>query len=252
MAEPHPGDIMRSLLSELATGAIAGDERALVLEHLVGCAPCRQELTRLTRAADALLAFAPRMEPPPGFESRVLAALDTAPPARPSRRRGGIWHFGLRRGRDTGRRYRATRLLTALAIGATALFGGVALTHWRDQDDRAVADRYRQTLAVANGEFLTAGPLTNAEGLRAGTVFLYQGNPSWLVVTVTAALDDGRYEMLVVDREGDYHPSGYCVIRNHTGTSGYQLPLPVSSVAAIRLRVAGRGDLDLSSGDFSY
>ena len=250
MAEPHPGDIMRSLLSELATGAIAGDERALVLEHLVDCAPCRQELARLTRAADALLGFAPRVEPPPGFESRVLAALGTGapapqPPRRLSRRPGP------RRGGDGRRRHRATRLLTAAAIAVTALTGGAMLTHWRDQDELAIADRYRQTLEIADGEFLTAGPLTNSEGLRAGTVFLYQGKPSWVLVTVTAALADGRYEMLVVDREGDYHPAGYCVIRNHAGTSGYQLPLPVSSVAKIKLRLPGQRALDLSSESFS-
>jgi hypothetical protein len=246
MADSHPGDIMRSLLSELATGAIAGDERALVLEHLVDCGPCRQELARLTRAADALLAFAPQVEPQPGFESRVLASLGTSAPApHPSRRPGP------RRGGGGRRRHRAVRLLTAAAIAVTALTGGAMLTHWRDQDERTIADRYRQTLAVADGEFLTAGPLTNSEGLRAGTVFLYQGKPSWVVVTVTAALADGRYEMLVVDREGDYHPAGYCVVRNHAGTSGYQLPLPVSSVAKIKLRLPGQRALDLSSESFS-
>jgi putative zinc finger protein len=263
MAE-HPGDTMRSLLAEFATGAIAGDERAQVLEHLAFCGSCRQELTRLTRAVDTLLAFAPRMEPPPGFESRVLAALDTGPPAAqqagPARRWGGVWRRAGRSrlgghrgpwGRRDGRRFRATRALTAVVIAATALFAGVAVTHWRDQDERRLADSYRRTLSVANGTFLTASALTTAEGRRAGTVFLYQGNPSWLVVTVTGALADGRYQMLVVDREGDHHPAGWCMIRNRTGTTGYDLPLPAGNVAEVRLRLAGQDDVDLSSGYFS-
>jgi hypothetical protein len=265
MAESNEGDSMRSLLAELATGALAGDERARVLEHLAACAACRQELAELTRAADALLMFAPRVEPPPGFESRVLAALDTeldatagttpdtGPAPRSTRRHGGLHEAEGRRRRGT-RGHRAARLLTAVAVAATALVSGAAVTHWRDQGDRSLAERYRKTLAVADGDFLTAGRLRTAGGARAGTAFLYQGNPSWLVVTVTGALADGRYEMFVVDRGGAPHSAGYCLIKGHTGTAGYRLPIPVGSVAAIRLRPAGKsdlGDFDLSAGDFN-
>src|SRR5258706_10161213 len=72
-----------ALLAELATGAAAGHDRALTLQHVATCTACRQALGELVQVADALLLLAPPTEPPAGFESAVLAGLTRADHTRP-------------------------------------------------------------------------------------------------------------------------------------------------------------------------
>ena len=82
---------LEDLAAELALGTVSGAERAVALDHLAGCAACRDLVDQLARVADNLLLLAPVAEPPPGFESKVLSQLGVAPaPAarvRPLRRR---------------------------------------------------------------------------------------------------------------------------------------------------------------------
>lgn len=63
------------LIPELAIGVAAGDDRAGALGHIARCIRCRSSLEWATAAADAMLLLTPEREPPPGFESRVLAGL---------------------------------------------------------------------------------------------------------------------------------------------------------------------------------
>src|SRR3954464_5811031 len=87
----------RGLASEPALGIADGAERAAALEHLAGCAECRRAVAELSEVTDELLLRAPEHEPPPVFESRVLAQIQPprararvhpAPqPTRPPRRR---------------------------------------------------------------------------------------------------------------------------------------------------------------------
>jgi hypothetical protein len=67
--------------AELAVGTLSGSERGAAVAHLAACPGCRQLAVELTGVADDLLLVAPEVEPPPGFESRVLARLaaDRAP-----------------------------------------------------------------------------------------------------------------------------------------------------------------------------
>jgi hypothetical protein len=69
---------LEALAPELALGVLSGNERGAALVHLAGCEACRARLAELARAADLLLLAAPEVEPPLGFESRVLEALDAA------------------------------------------------------------------------------------------------------------------------------------------------------------------------------
>ncbi|MBQ0906019.1 hypothetical protein [Micromonospora sp. U21] len=215
---------VRGVLPELATGAAAGDDRAWALAHVARCQDCRRELHHLTTTADAVLLLAPSVDPPPQFESSVLARLDAAP-APPPRRR-----FVARR-----------RVVAALAIAVSLLVGGgggALFVQSRTAEDRRLAGQYRQTLAVANGRYLKATTLTTADARPAGTVFLYQGNPSWVLVTITAAPADGPYAAFAVNRAGAMHPIGTCQVTNRTGTYGYQLRLAVAEVSQIRLQSA--------------
>lgn len=75
-------DEARLLAAEAALDLLDGEDRAALLDHVAGCAPCRVELASLAAAADALLLAAPPAEPPPGFEGRVLQRLADRRPAR--------------------------------------------------------------------------------------------------------------------------------------------------------------------------
>jgi hypothetical protein len=62
--------------AELALG-IARDH-AKALAHLERCAGCRAETGQLSAVADGLFDLAPSVEPPTGFETRVLASVGVA------------------------------------------------------------------------------------------------------------------------------------------------------------------------------
>ena len=77
---------LADIAPELALGVLCGRERAEALEHLDGCGGCRQLVNSLSGVTDELLrTFAPSVEPPAGFEARVLAAM--TPPTRVETRR---------------------------------------------------------------------------------------------------------------------------------------------------------------------
>lgn len=248
MPEATACGVVRPLLAELATGAVTGQARAEVLAHVAACAPCRQELAALSRAVDELLLLAPATEPPAGFESAVMSRLGGLP-ARARRRpwrhvpesRGATVSDPRPRRRMPGRAL-APALAVVLALGIAA--GSAALVWWRTADDRNLAAQHRQALEVADGRYLRAAAMTTHSGVRAGTVFLYQGNPSWVLVTIAMAPTDGPYEMVLVSRDGGTYSIGVCQVTAGTGTASYRLNRPVSSIAAVRLTGPGGARLD--------
>ena len=66
----------REVAPEVALGIADGDRRSVALEHLAGCAACRQHLDGLTATLDSLLLVSPEVDPPEGFSDRVLATFD--------------------------------------------------------------------------------------------------------------------------------------------------------------------------------
>jgi hypothetical protein len=170
----------RELIPELAAGVAAGDERARALGHLSGCPECRRELAGTAEVVDELLLLAPEHQPPAGFERAVMARLT---PAAPRRRR------------------RRARLLWAASIAAVAgLAAGTVW--WGTTDDRELASSYRHTLEVAHGHGLSAAPLLAAGGAETGTVFAYQGSPSWVYVTFRSAPPQGHYDVRLLTTDG--------------------------------------------------
>jgi hypothetical protein len=217
---------VQPILAEVAIDAATGHGRALALGHVADCPACRRELDELAEVVDGMLLLAPRREPPAGFESAVLARRpDLGPEQRPAKR----WRFASR--------YRMRLVL--IAGGAVALLLaftlGAGVAHRQAAADRALAERYRQTLAVADGRYLRAARLTGASGGQVGTVFLYQGNPSWLLVTVAAAPADGAYRVTVEYADGQPYQAGVCELAGGSGTAAYRLSVPVSRIQAVRL-----------------
>jgi hypothetical protein len=81
-------DDVAAVVPELALGVLPGDERAAALAHLDHCLACQQLVAVTTGVTDRLVAaLAPTVEPPLGFERRVIGALrDTSAPATAPRR----------------------------------------------------------------------------------------------------------------------------------------------------------------------
>jgi putative zinc finger protein len=190
---------IRDLIPEIAAGVAAGDERARALAHLGDCQECRHELAVTSDLVDEMLTLVPPAEPPAGFEGRVLARLAPEAKVRQVRQAG---RARSPRPRHPGRGRRPTR--TAAWVVATAAAAGLAagVVWWQTAQDRALAASYRHTLAVAHGHGLSAAPLKSGVGAEQGTVFAYQGEPSWLYVTFRSMPQAGHYEACLVTKDG--------------------------------------------------
>ena len=220
---------VRELAPEVALGISTGEEREAVLRHLAGCPACRQLVSELSSVSDDLLLLAPSEDPPPGFRSRVLDAI--APPAKPRR-----LHAFRPSAFTGGRRWAA---VAAAVVLAAALSGGsvFAVT----SNDRQLARNYRAVLSEGQGTAFAAAALQGPRG-RAGTVFGYQGKPSWMVVTVQPSTpDSGPLWVEARTRDGRYLALGTAVLGGGNRAWGGQVPVDIAQVQALRfLRADGQ------------
>jgi hypothetical protein len=209
---------VRDLAPEIALGIADGEERAEALRHLATCADCRRAVEELTEVADELLMLAPTHEPPAGFESRVVEAMGLREPPR------------RRRARWLSPRWLAPRLGPAVATAAVTAVALVAVYH----DDHETAERYRETLAQANGHYFEAKRLTDDVGARAGVAFGYEGSPSWVLITVDPAHRDSVESGELVTKDGRKIPLTTFRLDRH-GSWGGAIPVSLYKVASIRL-----------------
>jgi hypothetical protein len=212
----------RELAPELALGIADGEERARALQHLTRCADCRRYLEELSTTADELLLLAPRQEPPLGFESRVAGAM------RPASR--------------TRRWWRRPAAIAATAAAAAAVGAGAMVLVYHD--DHQLASMYRATLSEANGSYFTASPIQAPGGATVGQAFGYQGDPSWVLVTVaapTGRLPDGRYDCELVGPDGERLGFGSVNVVDGRGSYGHAIGMTLDDVSEIRLLGPGKG-----------
>jgi hypothetical protein len=211
-------DQVRELAPELALGIAEGQERDTALRHLTGCAGCRQLVSELSSVGDELLLLAPASEPPPGFESGVLGRIE-----QPHRRR---WLQPL------APRWRLVAVAASLVL-AVALGGGSVLL--ATAGDRRLADGYQAVLRQGQGSYFAAASLEGPQG-RVGSVFGYQGQPSWVTVTLRPPIPaERRLQVQVVTRDGRYLAAGDAVLGGDHAVWGGQLPVDLSAVHELRL-----------------
>jgi anti-sigma factor RsiW len=205
----------RGVAAELALGIVEGEERGRALEHLAKCPECRRHVEELSEVADGLLLLAPKKEVPVGFESRALAPLRPAP--KPKRRR--FW------------------LVLAPAAAAAA---AVAITLGVVSDDLQLASHYRHTLDEANGREFESYSLRGDGGAPAGTVFSYQGSPSWVLITIDAGHRAGLQSAELVMDDGSQVPLNWFHL-DPSGSSGGAIPVDPHHVSVLRLLPAPGG-----------
>ena len=193
-------------LASLALGTLAGRERARVLEHLKGCVRCAAEVESLSRAGDALLALAPESEPPVGFELRLMERLreETRPSIEPRSRRRAV-------------------LAVAAVLIATLGFGVEALVHAATTSPTSSANpRPLSARLTANGKVL-------------GEVFLTNGSPSWLSMTVDEGSVGGRVRCQVVLTSGAVKTVGTYLLTTGYGAWSMRVDAPANQVRVARL-----------------
>jgi hypothetical protein len=204
----------RQTLPELALGIADGEQRAIALEHLAGCADCWRELEELSAIADDLVALAPEHEPPAGFEARVLERVS----ARQTPKRS--------------LRPRLRRLSFAAAALAGAAAMAIALT-FSYSSDRRLAAQYRAALQGAHGQYFQSARLHARSGRQVGTVFAYQGSPSWLFYVLDGSPANGIYTEQLITRSG--RAITLPPFRLATRSWGITTPIPVRDIARIEL-----------------
>ena len=205
---------VRELAPELALGIASGDERARALEHLASCPQCRAIVQQMSDASDELLLAAPALEPPVGFESRMIER----------------YRSGLRK---------RPRVAMILAAAALLLAAGAGGTYLALRSDVRFADHYREVFAAAQGEYFASSPLYSGDR-PLGQVFAYQGSPSWVFMVLDGANTAQRFEVKLVERNGTEISLGSFKRLPGTTSWGSALPVDLRSVWAVRL-VPDRG-----------
>lgn len=200
---------LEELAAELALGTVSGAERAGALDHLAGCAACRALVEELAGVADRLLLLAPVIEPPPGFESKVLARMGVAPvrELRPARRR------------------RFVVGIAAVALVAAMSTAGAA---WLARDSERPVE-VRTALAADN------------EGRWRCRAVVYGEKPTWLVVSLDRM--DGSNNTYSVEALHTGNPTpvpvGSLTLDQGHGTMARPVDLPAGDLESVRVLDSG-------------
>lgn len=232
-------DSVRDTLAELALGVADAETRATALAHLELCGACRAELRSLADTADALSALTPEVDPPPGFEQRVvsslLAARRGAPLPRPSATRTLARS---RRRAPTGGFPRRAALAVAAAAAVAFAAVGWALS--------AAGGSASPTAAMLTGQLLS--------GQRdIGEVVVVRGHSPWVSVGVHGETGVDWVRCELVEKGGEVVTvgtfplaggTGHWAASAHTGPAQVREALLVDTYTG---RVVAHADLTATS-----
>jgi hypothetical protein len=240
--------------AELALGVLTGRERAQALAHLDHCASCREEVGQLTATGEGLLALLPSVEPPAGFETRVMdrlgltaAAPSPATPASRASRAGWTSRIPLlgrkparpaatspaTPARPPGRTRRALALAAVTLAVVAAGLGGWGL---------------RPGTPAPAATPLSSATLLSASHQAAGKVFLYQGSSRWLYMSVDVPAQNGTVICEVESGNGHITTVGSFQVTDGRGYWGS--PVPVTQGPLTGARLVGPGGTVLATASF--
>jgi anti-sigma factor RsiW len=194
---------VRELAPELALGVLGGPERAEAIMHTNDCARCQAYVLELTEAADALPLLAGELEPPSGFEHRVMSAIDA----------------GQRR---TRRRW----LALVAAVAAAAVIASITLVRIIESDGGSAAAPVAVAMHGGRDRSLAAG-------------WAYVTNGHSVAIAVDYGVDSGSYRVRVKPAGGRQATVGRMAISGEygswTGRSAQTLG-PGSAIALVDSR----------------
>ena len=220
--QPIPHQRYVAELSDLAIGVLDGRERAAVLDHVADCASCSAELEQLTAVVDSLVHVAPEVEPPIGFETRVLNRLQVPPPIPTIHPSIPTIHRGWRRS-----------LLVSAAAAVVALAFGIGWVVHSASGSRVVNAIGSPKGYVAEATLVTPG------GQSTGNVSVYPGyagSPSWLFMTVTTPSWTGSARCAITSTDGTTHTIGsFSIVAGHQASWGAPIPVAAKSVQKAEL-----------------
>jgi anti-sigma factor RsiW len=195
---------VRELAPELALGILSGAERAETIAHANECARCQAHVSELTAAADALPLLAPEIEPPSGFEERVM------------------------RGIAAGRRRRRLRsmALVAAVAAAVAIFSITTVRIIESGDTTSSApSAARAPVPVAMEGTTVSGP--------AGWAYVTGGRA--VAVAVDYGVPSGTYQVRVTAPDGTVETLGAMSVAGGRGSWTGRSDAPIASGSKIAL-----------------
>jgi hypothetical protein len=218
--------------AELALGVLTGRERAEALAHLDGCDACRATVRQLTLTGEELLGLLPASEPPPGFETRVMARIGLGAPEAGTSRHGHRATRGLHRvprsprSTPAGRIHpgRRTRQMLAAAAAAVAI-AGAGIGGWGLRS----ASTHVAQIPLSSAAFVSANSQTT------GRIFVYNGDPAWLYMSVDTSSANGTVVCQVVGQDGRVTTIGSFSLTDGYGSWGSAVPRHVGPLAGARL-----------------
>ena len=164
--------------AELALGVLTGRERARALAHLDWCDTCRENVRQLTVTGEELVGLLPAIEPPAGFETRVMERLGLATPApAPARHLSPARRFGRKLAGWMGSTGagRPRRLLATAAVAVAVIVAG--LGGWG--------------LHATTSSPLSSAALLTASHQTAGKIYFYDSGSRWLYMSVNIGPGSG-------------------------------------------------------------
>jgi len=169
-------DELAGVAAELALGALTGRERADALAHLDRCEACRENVRRQMMTGEELFGLLPACEPPPGFKIGVMTRIGLiAPSPAVGPRIGRMFHRGGNADGQTGRGWAgATRRMLAVAAVALAVVGAGLAGGWG----------LRFAASPPARSPLSSAALTSASHRAVGKIYVYDGSPGWLYMSV--------------------------------------------------------------------
>jgi hypothetical protein len=234
---------LAEVAAELALGVLTGRERAQAIAHLEQCDTCREDVRQLMATSDGLLVLLPEIEPPAGFETRVLDRMGLSVPAggenaarprpapkapgasktrRASKTRGALKGPGAAQTpRAPGRRpVRGARRLIAAAAVAVAVIGA-GIVGW----GMGTATAPRPGLSAAAPAALDSAALLTASDQNVGRVSLYPASKAhngqqWMYMTVNLPSGEGTVTCQLVSTDGKATTVGWFRLADGHGAWG--------------------------------
>jgi hypothetical protein len=238
---PRGCDWFQSVAAEFALGSLTGAERSFAIAHLEVCESCLALVKSLSVAADALLLVAPELDPPAGFEVRLLEVMrsrDLTSAKDPRRGEQEAIRPGAARQQDGAEdsnviplRRRKASLLRVAAVAVVFGAAGVAV-------GAAVDNHPASHVASSSIRMADLKGVGSEASLDMGQVVVSGGNPAWILMTFEKSGWSG-WVSCVVTSGGHSKVVGAFPVHHGYGSWAVQLATAGDAVTAAKIVTQG-------------